>query len=150
LRTIEAGRGRSERRQLAAAEVLDALARLYRGFVAWGSLYGDLDLREEQEQRREEVAGLLGELTGNYFPRSMWLGQRACESVENFIRKSEDLYSEFCREIEERGYEQARLGMATRASKELGPLRKEAEAALKADPAEPRWRRRLRGIVGGG
>jgi DNA anti-recombination protein RmuC len=43
LRTTEAGRNRTERRERAAAEVKDLLARLYRSFVLWGSLYEVVD-----------------------------------------------------------------------------------------------------------
>ena len=48
--------------QRAVAEILTQLASLYRGFVAWVSLYGDTDNRDEQDLRRERVARLLEEL----------------------------------------------------------------------------------------
>jgi hypothetical protein len=148
LRTTEVRGGRSERRQQAVAEVRVLLAKLYRSFVAWGSLYGDQDLREEQERSREEVVGLLAEFSGQYLARSMWLGQDTRKKIDRFVEKSEDLYSDFVADIEEQGYVRTRAVMATRVSKQLGPLKKGADAALNVELAgvhQPRWRRRLRG-----
>ena len=73
MRTTEGRYVQSERRGQAVAEVRGLLARLYRGFVWWGSLYEDADLPYEKERRREEVVGLLGEFSGNYLARSVWL-----------------------------------------------------------------------------
>jgi hypothetical protein len=137
----------SERRAQAVAEVREVLARLYRGFVLWSSLYEDADLRREQERRREEVVGLLGEFSGHYLSRSVWLEQGTCRKIERFVEKSEDLYSDFVADIVDRGYARTRDAMADRVSRELGPLRKEAEASLESELAgtrHPRWRRRLR------
>jgi hypothetical protein len=120
---------------------------MYRSFVAWGSLYGELDLRSEQERRREEVVGLLGEFPGQYLARSMWLEQATRKKIEKFIEKSEDLYSDFVANIIEQGYPRTRAAMANRVSKELGLLKKEVDAALNvelAGPPQPRWRKRLR------
>ncbi len=142
-----AGRGRIERRERAVAEIRDLLAELYRSFVAWASLYGDFEGRDERD-RRERVARLLDEFYSHYLPRSMWVGEGTRKKIENFIERSENLYSEFCADIEKRGYARARTGMAKRISRKLGPLRREAESDLKAEPESarrPRWRRRLRG-----
>jgi hypothetical protein len=128
----------SERRGQAVAEVRELLARLYRGFISWGSLYEDADLRHEQERRREEVVGLLGEFSGNYLARSVWLEQGTRKKVERFIDKSEDLYSDFVADIVDHGYAQTRDAMANRVSKELGPLRREAEASLEDELAGSR------------
>jgi hypothetical protein len=150
LRTTEAGGDQSERRRQAVAEVRDLLAKLYRGFVVWGSLYGDVDLRHEEERRREEVVGLLGEFPGQYLARSVWLEQGTRKKIDKFIEKSENLYSDFVADIVERGYSQTRATMAKRVSKELGLLKKEADAALNVELAgvvrQPRWRKRFPGI----
>ena len=146
MRTTEAEQGRAERRQRAAAEIRSMLADLYRGFVSWASLYGDVDGRYEQDQR-ERVAGLLDRLSNGYLARSMWLQAGARKRVEDFIKKSENHYSRFCAEIEERGYAQVRSGMANRVSKQLGSLRKDAESELKDEPGGSRltrWQMRLR------
>ena len=141
-----AGRGRIERRERAVAEIQAQLAALYRSFVACGSLYGDVDDRDERD-RRERVSRLSRELSNGYLARSMWLGEGTRKKVENFIDKSENLYSEFCADIEEQGYTRTRAGMTARVSRKLGPLRKEVESDLKAEPEptrQPRWRRRPR------
>ena len=137
----------SERRGQAVAEVRAVLARLYRGFVWWSSLYEDADLQYEQERRREEVVGLLGEFSRHYLSRSVWLEQGTRKKIERFAEKSEDLYSDFVADIVDRGYARTRDAMADRVSRELGPLRKEAEAGLESELAgtrQPRWRKRLR------
>jgi hypothetical protein len=147
LRMAEDESGRTEGPQRAVAELRGLLARLYRSFVAWGSLYEDLDLRYEQERRREEVVGLLDEFPGQYLARSMWLEQATRKKIEKFIEKSRDLYSDFVADIIEQGYPRTRAVMANRVSRELGPLKKEADAALNLELAEtrqPRWRKRLR------
>jgi hypothetical protein len=147
LQKTGAGHGRVEPGQRAVAEILTQLASLYRGFVAWVSLYGDTDNRDEQDLRRERVARLLEEFSNGYLARSMWLGAGARKRVKAFISKSESLYSEFSTAIEERGYAQARARMAHRISRELGPLRREAESVLKESPDSldrSRWRRRPR------
>ncbi len=146
MRTTQAERGRVERRQRVAAEIQDLLADLYRGFVAWASLYGDVDGRYEQDQK-ERVADLLDRLSNGYLARSMWLDPGARKRIEDFIERSEDLYSRFCAEIEDRGYAQARKQLANRVSRQLGPLRKDAESELGDEPdgsRSQRWRIRLR------
>ena len=146
MRTTEAEQGRAERDQRAAAEIRNMLTDLHRGFVSWASLYEDVDGRYEQDQR-ERVAGLLDRLSNGYLARSMWLRSGARKRVEDFIEKSEKLYSGFCAEIEDRGYAQGRSGMANRVSKQLGFLRKGAESELKDEPGGsrlPRWQMRLR------
>ena len=147
MRTTEGRYDQRERRGQAVAEVRDLLARLYRGFVWWGSLYEDADLGHEQERRREEVVGLLGEFNGYYLARSVWLEQGTRRKVKRFIDKSEGLYSNFVADIVDQGYARTRDVMANRVSKELGPLRKEAEASLESElegNRQPRWRKRLR------
>ena len=147
MRTTEGRYDRSERRGQAVAEVRELLGRLYRGFIAWGSLYGDVDLRHEEELRREEVVGLLGEFSGHYLARSFWLEQGTRKKIDRLIDKSEDLYSDFVADIVDRGYARTREAMASRVSRELGPLKKEAEASLEAELAgagQSRWRKRLR------
>ena len=140
MRTTEGRYGQSERRGRAVAEVRALLARLYRGFVLWGSLYEDADLQYEQERRREEVVGMLGEFSGSYLARSVWFEQGTRKKIERFIDKSEDLYSDFVADIVDRGYVGTRGMMADRVSKELGPLRKEAEASLEDELAGARHR----------
>jgi predicted PurR-regulated permease PerM len=51
-------------------EIREHLIRLYRGFVGWSSMYGEMDDREELE-RRERVVGLLDDLSKQYLPRSV-------------------------------------------------------------------------------
>ncbi len=145
MRTTEGRYGQGERRRQAVAEVRALLARLYRGFVWWGSLYEDADLPYEQERRREEIVGLLGEFSGSYLARSVWFEGGTRKKIERFIDKSEDLYSDFVADIVDRGYVRTRDAIAGRVSKELGPLRKEAEASLEGELARARQRRwRLR------
>jgi hypothetical protein len=147
LRTTEGRYDQSERRGRAVAEVRELLARLYRGFIWWASLYEDADLRFEQERRREEVVELLGEFSGHYLARSVWLEQGTRKKIKRFIDKSEDLYSDFVADIVDRGYARTRDAMANRVSRELGPLRKDAEASLESELAgtrQPRWRKHLR------
>ena len=147
MKVIGAERGRTEGRQRAVAELRKMLARSYRSFVAWGSLYEDLDLRYEQERSREEVVRLLDQLPKEYLARSMWIEQATRKKIERFIEKSRYLYADFVADIIELGYPRTRAGMANRVSRELGPLKKEADAALNLELAEmrqPRWRRRLR------
>jgi hypothetical protein len=142
LRTLENGRGQIERRRRAAAEVRELLARVYRGFVAWGSLYGDVDVGEELD-RRARVSALIGELTNGYAPRSLWLEKGTRKKIENFITKSDDLCSRFSAEVAENGYEYARPTITRRVSKELRSLRKEVEICLEdelAGPRQSRWR----------
>ncbi len=153
MRTMEAGRNRTARRGRAAAEVRERLAQLYRSFVLWGSVYGGADHRDEQDAMRERVAKLLGEFSAHYLPRTVWLEEATRKKVEVFLERSEGLYRELCAEIEQQGYAHVRARMAKRVSKELGPLRKDAESDLEAEAAgtrHPRWRRRLRGIVSSG
>jgi hypothetical protein len=69
------------------------------------------------------------------------------KKVENFLRMSEELCSEFSAEIEERGYSGVRHSMERRVSKKLRPLKTEVESGLEAELADPRsrgWRERLR------
>jgi hypothetical protein len=142
LQQTGAGRGQTERRERAAAEVRAQLAGLYRSFVAWASLYGDVDDRDERD-RRERVSSLARTLSNGYLARSMWLEEGTRRKVEAFIEKSEDLYSEFCADVEEQGYARTRSSMAYRVSRKLGPLKREIESDLETEPEpSPRWRLR--------
>jgi hypothetical protein len=143
---IEAEGARVERRRSAIVEIRKHLAGLYRGFVWWASLYGEVDDDFEKE-RRELVVGLLDELSNQYLPRSVWLTEGSRKKVESFLRMSEELCSEFSAEIEERGYPRVRHSMERRVSKKLRPLKTEVESGLETELAEPRrpgWRDRLR------
>lgn len=144
--TIGVERARVERRRSAVAEIREHLARLYRAFVAWASLYGEVDDRDERE-RRERVIGLLDELSNHYLPRSVWLSEGSRKKIESFVERAERLCSEFSAEIEGQGYPRSRRRMERRVSKKLRPLKAEAESGLEAELAEPRrsgWRERLR------
>jgi hypothetical protein len=146
LKMIEAEGARVERRRTAVVEIRKHLAGLYRGFVWWASLYGEVDDHYEKE-RRELVVGLHDELSNQYLPRSVWLTEGSRKKVESFLRMSEDLCYEFSAEIEARGYPRVRHSMERRVSKKLRPLKTEAESGLEAELGELRsrgWRKRLR------
>ena len=146
MKMIEAEGSRAERRRSAIVEIQKHLAGLYRGFVWWASLYGDVDDHYEKE-RRELVVGLHDELSNQYLPRSVWLTEGSRKKVESFLRMSEELCSEFSAEIEARGYPRVRHSMERRVSKKLRPLKTEVESGLETELAEPRrpgWRDRLR------
>jgi hypothetical protein len=81
---------------------------------------------------------VLDRLSNGYLARSMWLEPGVRRRVEDFIEKSEDLYSRFCAEIEERGYTRAKKRMAKRVSRQLRSLRKNLDSELAGDPDEPR------------
>jgi hypothetical protein len=137
---------RIERRRSAVVEVRKHLSRLYRGFVWWASLYGEVDDHYERE-RRDLVVGLHDELFNQYLPRSVRLTEGSRKKVESFLRMSEELCSEFSAEIEARGYPQVKHSMERRVSKKLRPLKTEAESGLQTELEEPRsrgWRKRLR------
>ena len=140
--TTQAGQGRVERRRRAAAEIRNMLADVYRGFVAWASLYGEGHYEQEQ---RERVTDLIDRLSNGYLARSMWLEPGARKKVEDFVERSEDLYSRFCADIEVRGYAKAKKSMTNRVSRQLRSQRKVAESYLKDDPEDPRprWPTRL-------
>jgi len=126
-------------------EVRGLLAQLYRSFVLWGSLYEDLG--REHEQMRERVAALTGEFSSQYLARSMWLDQKTRKRIDRFTEKARSLYSDFSAEIGEQGYPRTRAVMANRVSRELGPLKKEADAALDVELAghhQRRWPRSWR------
>jgi hypothetical protein len=100
-----------------------------------------------ERENRERVVVLLDELSNQYLPRSMWLTEGSRRKVENFVRMSEELCSEFSAEIEQRGYPRVKPGMERRVSKKLRPLKTEAESGLETELEEPRsrgWRKRLR------
>ncbi len=142
MRMTEAGHGQSDRRQRVVVEVRGSLAQVYRSFVLWGSLYEDLD--REHEQMRERVAALSGEFSIQYLARSMWLDLSTRKKIDRFAGKARSLYSDFSTEIREQGYLRTRALMANRVSKELGPLKKEVDAALDVELAgnhQRRWPR---------
>jgi hypothetical protein len=146
LKIIGAEGARVGRRRSAVVEIRKHLVGLYRGFVWWASLYGEVDDHYEKE-RRELVVGLHDELSNKYLPRSVWLTEGSRKKVENFLRMSEVLCSEFSAEIEERGYPRVKHSMERRVSNKLRPLKTEAESGLEAELAEPHrrgWRQRLR------
>jgi hypothetical protein len=146
LKMIEAEGARVGRRRSAVVEIRKHLAGLYRGFVWWASLYGEVDDHYEKE-RRELVVGLHDELFNQYLPRSVWLTEGSRKKVESFLRMSEELCSEFSAEIEARGYPRVKHSMERRVSKKLRPLKTEAESGLETELGEPRsrgWRKRLR------
>ena len=133
---MELGRVGVERRRYAVEEIRFSLARLYRGFVSWSSMY-EVDGGEERE-RRERVDELLEVFSRSYLPRSMWLSVETREKIEDFVQKSRELRALFCAEMEGKGYEKARAGMARRVSKRLGPSRKQVDLALETELAGPR------------
>jgi hypothetical protein len=145
LRTIGVEGSRVERRHSAVVEIREHLTRLYRGFVGWASLYGDMNDPDERE-RREQVFLLLDESSKQYLPRSVWLSEGNRKKIETFLSEVEELCSEFSAEIEQRGYHRVRRSMEKRVSKKLRPLKTEAESGLLAELAEPRrptWRERF-------
>ena len=145
MRMTGAGRGQSDRRQRAVIEVRGLLTQLYRSFVLWGSLYEDLD--REHERMRERVAALSGEFSSQYLARSMWLGQTTRKKIDRFTEKARSLYADFSAQIREQGYPRTRAVMANRVSKELGPLKKEADVALDVELSgthQRRWSKRWR------
>ncbi len=148
LRTIEVERARVERRRVAVAEIREQLAGLYRGFVAWTSMYGE-NYEPDERERRERVVVLLDEVSNQYLPRSVWLSEGSRKKIESFFRRAEELCSEFSAEIDERGYPRVRRSMEKRVSKKLRRLKTEAESCLEVELAGPRragWRERLRKI----
>src|SRR5918999_3705924 len=104
---IEAEGPRVERRRSAIVEIRKHLAGLYRGFVWWASLFGEVNDHYEKE-RRDLVVGLHDELSNHYLPRSVWLTEGSRKKVENFVGRSEELSSKFSAEIEDKGYPRVR------------------------------------------
>lgn len=144
MESIGFGRVGIERRRYAVEEIRFSLSRLYRGFVLWTSLYGEADSSEERE-RREQVDHLLELFSRCYLPRSMWLAGETRERIEAFAEKSWEMRERFSAEVEEKGYEEVRAGMARRVSNKLGPARKQVDLALETELAGPRpsrWRLR--------
>jgi len=141
LEGIDFGRIGVERRRYAVEEIRFSLARLYRGFVLWTSLYGEAEANEERE-RREQVDHLLDLFSRSYLPRSMWLAGETRERIEDFAEKSREMRERFSVEVEEKGYEEVRAVMARRVSKKLGPARKQVDLALETElsgPKPARW-----------
>jgi hypothetical protein len=116
LRMIEVEGARVGRRHSAVVEIRKHLAGLYREFVWWASLHGEVDDDYEKE-RRERVVGVLDELSNQYLPRSVWLTEGCRKKIENFVRRSEELCSEFSAEIEERGYPRVRRAFGFRSQR---------------------------------
>jgi hypothetical protein len=141
LEGIDFGRTGVERRRYAVEEIRFSLARLYRGFVLWTSLYGEAEANEERE-RREQVDRLLDLFSRSYLPRSIWLAGETRERIEDFAEKSREMRERFSAEVEEKGYEEVRAVMARRVSKKLGPARKQVDLALETElsgPKPARW-----------
>jgi hypothetical protein len=141
LESIDFGRTGVERRRYAVEEIRFSLARLYRAFVLWTSLYGEAEANEERE-RREQVDRLLDLFSRSYLPRSMWLAGETRERIEDFTEKSREMRERFSAEVEEKGYEEVRAVMARRVSKKLGPARKQVDLALETElsgPKPARW-----------
>ena len=137
-------------RRRVVAEMRELLARPYRALISWGSLY-DVSDEEEQERRKEQISRSLAELSNQYLPRSMWLEPETRKKVEAFMERAGQLFEELARDVQARGYARARADIARRVTRELGPLRREVEAGLGAELAEPvesRWRERLRRFSG--
>ena len=123
MRTTEAEQGRAERRQRAAAEIRNMLTDLYRGFVSWASVYGDVDGRYEQDQRKR-VAGLLDWLSNGYLARSMWLHSGARKRVEDFIEKSENSTRGSARRSRSEATRRSGPAWRTASASSLGPSEK--------------------------
>ncbi len=87
MRSMELGRVGVERRRYAVEEIRFSLARLYRGFVSWTSMYGEVDGGEERE-RRERVDELLEVFSKSYLPRSMWLAGRPARRSKTSPRRA--------------------------------------------------------------
>ena len=142
MESIDFGRIGVERRRYAVEEIRFSLAKLYRGFVLWASMYGETDPGEERE-RREQVDRLLELFSRSYLPRSMWLAGETRDRIEDFAEKSREMRERFSAEVEEKGYEEVRAVMARRVSKKLGPARKQVDLALETElsgPKPSRWR----------
>lgn len=137
-----------ERRRYAVEEIRFSMAKLYRAFVVWSSLYGDA---HEERERRELVDELTDLFTRCYLPRSMWLARETRERIEGFAEKSRELRTELSADIDGRGYEKARKRMSRRVSRKLGPMRKGVDRALATEisgPKPSRWRGRPRRAQG--
>ena len=131
-------------RQRVVAEMRAMMARPYRDFITWGSLY-DVDDEGEQVRQQDLVAWSLDSLHKRYLPRSMWLEPATRKKIEAYIEKAWSLFEELSQDVEDLGYARARADIALRVTRELGPLRKEAETGLGAElePAnQGRWRLR--------
>lgn len=138
---MEARRAADDRHH-ARVQIGELIRRLYGAFVLWVSVYEDTDDGNEQDARQEQVSYLLSELSVRYLPQSVWIEKTDRKKIEGFIDKAEDLYAMLSEEIEKHGYPQVRSNVASRVSKELGPLRREAEASLGVEaPASRRQRR---------
>jgi hypothetical protein len=143
MESIDFGRVGVERRRYAVEEIRFSLARLYRSFVLWASMYGETDAREERERReqreqREQVDHLLDLFSRCYLPRSMCLAGETRETIEDFAEKSREMRERFSAEVEAKGYEEVRAVMARRVSKKLGPARKQVDLALETELAGPK------------
>lgn len=117
------------------------VAKAYGAFVAWGSLYEDTDYGEEQRMRQDRVVDLLTELSTCYLPQSIWLEKSDRKKIEDFIKRAKDLYESFSEEIREQGYPQVRSNIAYRVSKQLGPLKREAETSIEFKASDTRKHR---------
>jgi len=105
---IEAEGARIERCRSAVVEIRKHLSRLYRGFVWWASLYGEVEDHYEREWR-DLILWLHDELFNQYLPRSVCLTEGSRKKVERFLRMSEELCSEFSAEIEARAIRRSNI-----------------------------------------
>ena len=131
-------------RQRVVAEMRAMIARPYRDFITWGSLY-DVSDEVEQERQRDLVSWSLDNLRKRYLPRSMWLEAGTRKKIEAYIEGACTLFEELSRDVETNGYARVRANIVRRATRELGALRREAENSLGAEmePAnQGRWRLR--------
>ena len=131
-------------RRRVVMEMRAMIARPYRDFITWGSLY-DVEDRVEQGRQRDLVSWSLDNLHKRYLPRSMWLEPATRKKIEAYIEGAWALFEELSREVGDLGYARARANIVRRVTRELGPLRREAETSLGAE-IEPvnqgRWRLR--------
>ena len=136
---VHPSRSREDVVRSVVSETWDRLMEIYHSFVAWSSAYADenVDYLQEPMGRREQVRRGLSDLSYYYFPRAVWLDLETCQSIEEFIKQSEVLYSEFADEIRDRGYSRrVKVNMAARVSTELGPLKREAISNLQEELRE--------------
>ena len=80
---------------------------------------------------------LIEQFSRSYLPRSMWLAGETRDRIEDFAHRSREMRERFSSEVEEKGYEKVRSGMARRVSKKLGPARKQVDLALETELADP-------------
>ncbi len=118
------------------------VTKVYGAFIMWVSSYEDTADGREQNIRQSRVADLLTELSASYLPHSIWIQKSDRKKIEDFIKKAKVLYERFSEEIREQGYPKVRSKISYRVSKQLGPLKREAETSLEfkaSDTRKHRW-----------